>query len=144
MQIKQFFSSSVDGCPGNVTVTCLGARRPLSFVSLNGVVLSDGLRSFSREDFSESEDMFSVIWICTAEQSNIISTPVTITVTARALSCAERLSCWLVIVIICIAALVAVCILLAVIACICIMCKKKKNSGNGSEKLKEKELDEKL
>jgi hypothetical protein len=143
MQVAELFRDSVGGCPGNIPAVCIGARRTLSFVSNNGSVLLNGLLGWSRADFGQGA--FSVRLSCTASLDGFSSMPpVPLTVNGGALSCGERLSCWLVIVIICIAVLVAVCILLAVIICICVMCKKKKNPGNGSEELKEKELDEKL
>jgi hypothetical protein len=145
MQIKQFFSSSVDGCPGNVTVTCLGARAPLSFVSLNGVVMPDGLRDLSKKDFNQSEDSFSVNLTCTAEQSNINSAPVTITVTATSPMptilphiCYE---CFIPPIVVCLLLLLLIIILIIIAYYIWQWCKTRKSTP---EKLSDEKDEEKL
>jgi hypothetical protein len=143
MQIKQFFSSSVDGCPGNVTVTCRGARRPLSFVSRNGVVLPDGLRDLSQEDFTQSEDSFPVNLTCTAEQSNISSAPVIFIVTAAVITtmpppyiCYE---CFIPPIVACLLLLVLIIIVIIILYCIC--CKTREPAP---EKLSDEKDEEKL
>jgi hypothetical protein len=145
MQIMQLFSSSVDGCPGNVTVTCLGARAPLSFVSLNGVVMPDGLRDLSKKDFNQSEDSFSVNLTCTAEQSNINSAPVTITVTATSPMptilphiCYE---CFIPPIVVCLLLLLLIIILIIIAYYIWQWCKTRKSTP---EKLSDEKDEEKL
>jgi hypothetical protein len=93
VQVRELFSLSVGGCTGIVTITCSGARIPLSFVSNDSEILLDGLHVWSRTDFGQEEGAFSVNLNCIAEQRDITSAPVTVTVRARALLCGGTYMC---------------------------------------------------